>query len=73
MSLRPVTSCSPVACSGLKYCVMPSDIPISRIRSLPACEIAGAIPHSATSTRPSLVRRMLSGLRSRCATLCVWA
>ena len=69
MSLRPVTSCSPVACSGLRYCVIPSVMPRARIRSAPACHIATETPQS-VSFAPSRVRMIASGLRSRCAIPC---
>ena len=50
MSLRPVTWCSPVACSGLRYCVTPVAMPVSRMRTAPACAIASDTPQSETST-----------------------
>ena len=71
-SLRPVISRSPIACSGLMYCGVPSDIPVSVILLPPALLAASAIPKSATSTRPSC-RRMFSGLMSRWITPCRWA
>jgi len=48
-----VISRSPIACSGLMYCGVPRDIPVSVIRPPTARLAASAIPKSATSARPS--------------------
>ena len=56
---------SPVACSGLMYCGVPTTMP-SVVSWLPeAASAALAIPKSVTSTRPVASSRMLSGLMSR--------
>ena len=71
-SLRPSTPPSSVPCSGLMYAGVPSAIPVSVSRSLPAALIARAIPKSVTRARPS-ASRMFSGLMSRCTTPRLWA
>jgi hypothetical protein len=51
-SVRPVSSRSPVACSGLMYSGVPSDSPVSVSRVPPAALTASAIPKSATRASP---------------------
>ena len=48
-SERAVSSRSPIACSGLMYCGVPSDMPVSVMRPPPAALTASAMPKSATS------------------------
>ena len=66
-SLRPSTCPAPVACSGLIYAGVPTDMPDSVSRSPPAAVIARPIPKSTTIACPSL-SRMFSGLMSRWMT-----
>ena len=66
-SLRASTCRSPVACSGLMYCGVPSERPVSVSRFPPASFTASAMPKSASIASPSWIR-MFSGLMSRCTT-----
>ena len=63
-SLLASMSRSPVACSGLMYCGVPSDNPVCVRRPPPAFVTARAIPKSATTACPSC-KRMFSGFMSR--------
>ena len=49
MSVRPSIARSPVACSGVMYCGVPSESPVCVTRSPPALLTASAMPKSATS------------------------
>src|SRR5919202_347139 len=65
MSLRPSTSRSPIACSGLMYVGVPTAMPVTVRRE--SASAARAIPKSVTIERPECCSmRMLSGLTSRC-------
>ena len=72
MSLRPSSSCSPEACSGLMYAGVPMTIPVCVRRSPSAALTARAIPKSVTIGSPSC-SMMFSGLMSRCTTPRPWA
>ena len=61
---RAVISFSAVACSGLMYCGVPSESPVSVMRPPAAALTASAMPKSITIARPSC-SRMFSGLMSR--------
>jgi hypothetical protein len=66
-SVRASMARSPIACSGLMYCGVPSESPVCVMRAPPALCTASAMPKSATSALPSC-SRIFSGLMSRWIT-----
>ena len=59
MSVRASMSRSPIACSGLMYVGVPSDIPVSRHPRAAGLLTASAMPKSATSALPVVEQNVL--------------
>ncbi len=70
MSLR-LSTVSPRACSGERYCAVPITAEVA-VMVCPASASARAMPKSITLTSPPRVSMTLAGLMSRCTMPWRW-